>query len=204
MLKPAATRLILRSVVLALAASSLCLPTANAAPSTGPTNQPVEPLQVLPPGSTLPLSEGEVSIVRDGRAHAARAIETVRLADGREAVAGRIIVGFRAGAGPESRQEVHGRVAATGVTALHSAEPIGPDAQVVNVARESVPDAIAAYLQDDRVEYVEPDVILHLTEIPNDFSFGLQWGMTRIQAPGAPPSASASALRAPRCPLRPT
>jgi thermitase len=65
-------------------------------------------------------------------------------------------------------------------------ETIG-ELQVLRVAvaageEQTMVDTLA---QDPRVEYVELDCAVHATIIPDDTSYGLQWGPQKIQAPAA-------------------
>jgi subtilisin family serine protease len=60
------------------------------------------------------------------------------------------------------------------------------DAEVWETRGKSVEDVIAQLQKDPRVEFAEPDYIVHAsTTTPNDPSFGQLWGMAKIQAPQA-------------------
>jgi thermitase len=93
---------------------------------------------------------------------------------------GQILVKFRTQTGQEE-----------GVQALASydlpvIETIG-ELQVLRVAvaeghEQTMVDTLA---QDPRVEYAELDYAVHATIIPDDTSYGLQWGPQKIQAPAA-------------------
>jgi subtilisin family serine protease len=49
----------------------------------------------------------------------------------------------------------------------------------------SVKDAIIKYMEDPSVEYAEPNYIKRISTMPNDPLFSQQWGLTKINAPGA-------------------
>ena len=59
------------------------------------------------------------------------------------------------------------------------------DVQVVEVPAAQVEDVLADYNRNPHVKYAEIDAPLEATAVPDDTSFGSQWGMTMIQAPEA-------------------
>ncbi len=60
------------------------------------------------------------------------------------------------------------------------------NAEVWELSGRKVEDVVAELQKDSRVEYAEPDYIVHATTTtPNDPLFGQLWGMTKIQAPQA-------------------
>ncbi len=113
-------------------------------------------------------------------------LPTQRTADGREAVANRIVVGFQPGVTDAEKDAVHRTVArATTVNPLPT-KRIGDDAQTVDATgAPSLDDLIASYRTDPRVRYAEPDYIVHALDLPNDPLFRDQYGMAKIQAPAA-------------------
>ena len=69
--------------------------------------------------------------------------------------------------------EVRGQIAALGV-------------QLVAVPPDRVEEVMEAYRRDPRVEFVEPNYLVHaMPTTPNDVYFGAQWALSRIQAPAA-------------------
>jgi thermitase len=63
---------------------------------------------------------------------------------------------------------------------------LGSNAQLVDVSgAASLDAAVKAYRGDPQVRFAAPDLLMRAAEVPNDPSFGAQWGMTRIQAPVA-------------------
>ncbi|TAK34319.1 MAG: hypothetical protein EPO21_10250 [Chloroflexota bacterium] len=116
----------------------------------------------------------------------AEPVSTVRTADGREAVPGRIVVAFNEGVELAERADVHSRARVPGVLTAQAAYGVGPDAEVVNIGgASSLDDAIRVYQADPRVRYAEPDYVIRAAETPNDPDFSMQWGMAKIQAAAA-------------------
>ena len=113
-------------------------------------------------------------------------IVTVKTADGREAVAGRLIVRFRDGVSDTEKTDIHRTATSQGVPNARAVAPVRGQTQEVDVSGASSLQAAAqTYLSDPRVQSAQPDYILHKTQAPNDPDFGKQWGMAKIQAPAA-------------------
>ena len=113
-------------------------------------------------------------------------LPTTRTADGREAVADRIIVGFQPGVTDAEKTTVHR--SAVGVASVNAASitRVSDTAQTVDAtAVPSLDDLLASYRADPRVRYAEPDYVVHALDLPNDPLFSSQYGMTKIQAPAA-------------------
>lgn len=109
-----------------------------------------------------------------------------RTADGREAVANRIIVGFRADVSDTEKDAVTQAVASQGVVSVTPVRRVSDAAQAVDVSgAPSLESAIQSYLTDPRVQYAEPDYVVHALDLPNDQYFDNQYGMSKVQAPGA-------------------
>lgn len=93
---------------------------------------------------------------------------------------GQVLVKFRIQTAPQDQLEA--------LSALHlPVLEVLPDLLVQRVA---VPDgqeqmALQALSEDPRVEYAELDYVVHATVIPNDPDYYSQWGLAKIQAPGA-------------------
>lgn len=148
------------------------------------------------PDELYPLAAHEVEIRRGSQTIRVRPLRTVKTADGREALAGRLIVGFQEHVSAADREQVHRGVAARGIAPARALAAVGPHAQLVDVsAAPSLEAAIAVYRADARVRYAQPDYLLHWLETPNDPYFGLQWGMSTIQAPTAWNTTHGSATR---------
>ncbi len=163
---------------------------ATALIATFSSNSPVHAAPPLPP----PVSR-DTTVPRDAPQSVQRGSQTIifqpssriQTADGREAVANRIIVGFKPGVSAAEKDAVHQAIGqAQGNAASVPLKPVGWSAQYVDVTgTPSLESAIRAYLADPRVTYAEPDYIVHTTETPTDPLFASQYGMTRINAPAA-------------------
>lgn len=98
-----------------------------------------------------------------------------------QAAADQILVKFRPGVSQADIQAVHSRQGGKQVGALRLAA-----IQLVAVPSGADPEALAKkYRADPQVEAAGPDWVMRLTGLPNDPYFGLQWGMSKIQAPAA-------------------
>jgi thermitase len=90
-----------------------------------------------------------------------------------------ILVKFRAGTSAQAEAAINSR---------HGGTVVGEIAQlgvrIVHVS-SNASDAAHAYAGEGAVEYAEPDAEAEAAETPNDPSFSAEWGMTKIQAPGA-------------------
>lgn len=130
---------------------------------------------------------GETLVARGKDVRTVKSLKTVKFADGSEAVADRLIVGFHKGVSEEQRQSAHGIAKSkNSKMAAKAVAKVGYDADLVDISgADSLESAIKLYSQDKSVAYVEPDYIAHTMLTPNDPSFGSQWGMTKIQAPSA-------------------
>jgi subtilisin family serine protease len=70
-------------------------------------------------------------------------------------------------------------------------------AELWKISGVTVEDAIARYASDPRIEYIEPDYIVHALEvIPNDPSFNLLWGLHNTGQSGGTPDADIDAPEA--------
>ncbi len=81
-----------------------------------------------------------------------------------------VLVAFRAGASEERRLRLMRQLGARDLRV------VGVGTHVLRLARTSVPAAIAVLRRDPSVRYAEPDFIASASAVPNDTSFGLQWG----------------------------
>ncbi len=137
-------------------------------------------------GSVAPLSDQTVEVRRGAQTRRVSPIRTVKTADGREAVAGQLVVGFHEGVTEAEKEDAHRQAAGRGVAAARAVGRVGSRTQVVDVAgARSLEDATRAYRADSRVRYAEPNYIKRALEVPNDPSLDQQWGMYRIDAPAA-------------------
>ena len=153
-----------------------------AAPAASATPAP------LPPSRDTTVPRGPVQTVQRGNQTVqVQPIRRVQTADGHEAVADRIIVGFRPGVSDAEKNAVGLQVAAAqrGVSPI-PLKRVNTNAQYIDVSgAPSLDTAIQAYRADPRVAYAEPDGILRATGTPNDPLFTNQYGMVKIQAPTA-------------------
>lgn len=70
-------------------------------------------------------------------------------------------------------------------------------AELWQISGVTVEDAIGTYKKDPRIEYIEPDYIVHALEvIPNDPSFNLLWGLHNTGQTGGTPGADIHAPEA--------
>ncbi|MHB8647759.1 MAG: S8 family serine peptidase [Thermomicrobiales bacterium] len=102
-----------------------------------------------------------------------------RTADGRNAAANRVIVGFKAGVSAAEKAAVHSAIGPASV------ESVSDTVAYVDTTGASLDAVIQSYRADPRVRYAEPDYLVSALDLPNDQYFGDQYGMTKIQAPGA-------------------
>ncbi|MBI4037682.1 S8 family serine peptidase [Candidatus Curtissbacteria bacterium] len=122
-----------------------------------------------------------VNVKRDGRQIQARIPKEVPDPDsGRASASGSILVKFRSNVNEAKRDQIHRNVGALKVGRLY----------LGNTHRVRVPQAalaadLAAYRANPSVEYAVPDRIVRALGTPNDPSFNQQWGMSKINAPGA-------------------
>jgi subtilisin family serine protease len=98
-----------------------------------------------------------------------------------EAGGGDVIVRFRADAQPAERA-----AARRGAdTKLERALPLSGLQLVDPAAGVSVEEAVAQLERSEDVLYAEPDALRESTLRPNDRRFDSQWGMHRVNLPGA-------------------
>ncbi|GAB4531927.1 MAG: hypothetical protein Kow0063_11870 [Anaerolineae bacterium] len=94
---------------------------------------------------------------------------------------GEILVRFRPDVNQLNAQNL---LAAQDLQILSSIRPIGVLKVAVQTGREM--DAIATLRSNPNVLYAEPNYIAYALETtPNDPSYGLQWGLSKIKAPSA-------------------
>lgn len=152
-----------------------------APPTTVGAEQPVEIVDLAPPRA-----DETVTVRRGNQTVTFRPLKTVRLADGQEVVANRLVVGFHATVGAAERAAAHQQAGARGGLKARVVGPLGPAAQVIDVGGTvTLEAALQAYRADPRVRFAEPDSIERAFETPNDSFFDDQWGMAVIQAPTA-------------------
>ena len=91
-----------------------------------------------------------------------------------------ILVKFKPGTSLSKAAELHRRL---GGQVKESIPGIG--VQVIKVPKGQAMAKAKAYYSDSEVAYAEPDFMAEVMGTPNDASFGLQWGLTKTQAPQA-------------------
>jgi subtilisin family serine protease len=102
---------------------------------------------------------------------------------------GEVIVKFRKNSLPDERNSFYKKAGITKrVKALRkNTELLSlPDGR-------GVMDAVKLYGKEPLVEYAEPNYLIKKAAIPDDAQFSLQWGLTKINAPGAWDLSSGSA-----------
>lgn len=85
---------------------------------------------------------------------------------------GEILVKFKESVSPSEVAEVHKKLGGRVKETIH-----GINVQVVDIGGKKVGEAVSAYARNGRVEFVEPNYIAYVLDIPNDTHFNLQWGM---------------------------
>lgn len=112
----------------------------------------------------------------------------VWLADGREAVAGRLLVAFHEGVGAVERAAIH-RWAAGPAQVSHRGTIARGTVEVVELAGAASLTAVAAaYRRDPRVAGAEPDYLIRAASspdgpLPDDPLLPNQWNLLTVQAP---------------------
>jgi len=101
------------------------------------------------------------------------AAEVLRTEDGREYVAGQLLVRFKTGTSMTLTSSTHGKL---GTKVLHTFRT-QPELQVVEVDPAAMDSVLAAYRLDARVAYAEPNFVYRISALPNDTRFGELWGM---------------------------
>ena len=91
-----------------------------------------------------------------------------------------LLVQFRPGVGLPEAALVHSRL---GGQVKETIAGIG--VQVVSVPRGQALAKVRAYSSHPLVAFAEPDSVVQALDTPNDPYFASQWGMVKIQAPGA-------------------
>ena len=162
-------------VLLLLATLVAIAPTASPAPA-----QAQETTLGSTPTPLTPTEPGTTTVRRQGGTVPVRATERQAAPNGQPMAPGRLIVRFKRGADVPARDGAHRAAGAVAVERLAL-----PDTAVVQVAPTGVDRAIAAYRARPDVASVEPDYVRQATDIPNDTRLGEQYGVGRINAPGA-------------------
>jgi len=91
-----------------------------------------------------------------------------------------ILVKFQPGTPEKAKSDAHKRLGGQVVDVIP-----GIDVQVVRIPENKVDEKVKAYKGEASVEFAEPDYVAEAILTPNDPYFGKQWGMSKIQAPGA-------------------
>lgn len=93
---------------------------------------------------------------------------------------GRLLVRFKDGIAMSATANALADYGATSLGSLY-ASPV----QLLQVPAGQELALMERLKADARVEYAEPDSLFHTTVVPNDPSYGSQWGLPKIEAPGA-------------------
>jgi len=141
------------------------------------------PVDAVATRTATPTLQAEVG---RNRAMAKARVDTIRTADGRTALANRVVVGFKSGVGMADRDQVSRSVLES---ASNSTRAVTPDVQVVTLdaARPggSLTEVLDALRADPRVAFAEPDYVRLLAQVgsePNDPYLGYQWGLMNVRA----------------------
>ena len=107
-----------------------------------------------------------------------------------------VLVCFKAGTARGARQAVHETARAKGVLADYH---VVPGLQLVEVAEDVLPDALAVYRNHPDVLYAEPDYSIHADELPTDPDFDKLWGLYNTgQTVSGDPGTAGADIRAPQ------
>ncbi len=104
---------------------------------------------------------------------------------------GEILIKFTPGTSAADIQAVLSDLGATRITAFRL---IGASHE--RITRLSVEEAITRYRGDHRVQYIEPNYVLHALETPDDPMFDQLWGMKNTGQTGGTPGADIHATQA--------
>jgi subtilisin family serine protease len=103
-----------------------------------------------------------------------------------------VLVKTKNGAAPEigkhgvkRAQKLFGKFKLKGKAAQHAAARGLDRVYLIDLDRDEVEAAIAQFSKDPNVEYAEPNWRIEFPAVPNDPSFGTQWGLAKIGAPAA-------------------
>lgn len=100
--------------------------------------------------------------------------------EGRPSRAGSLLVKFRSNASKPEKDKIHKSAGALEIEGLY----LG-NTHRVRVSAKKVGQTLAMYRNSPAVEYAVPERMMHALFTPDDPRFGEQWGMTRINTPGA-------------------
>lgn len=122
-----------------------------------------------------------INVKRGGHDFQTKILKEVPDSDeGRPSRAGSLLVKFRPEVSQSEQDKIHQAAGALKVEGLYL-----DNTHRVHVSENKVAQALAAYRNNSAVIYAAPDRIMHTLLTPNDPRFGEQWGMSRINAPGA-------------------
>jgi subtilisin family serine protease len=135
-------------------------------------------------GSAYPLADEEVQVKNGNEVIKVRPLKKTKTADGKEALAERVLVRFKDGVSDPDKTETHKQAAKRKAGKARPLAEVLPQLYMVDVSgAASLDEAVQSYLADSRVKYAQPDYILQPTGTPDDPSFSSQWGMAKISAP---------------------
>jgi thermitase len=143
-----------------------------------------DPAPVAATASSLAQSQPAPTGRREGPPPATEAVDSIQLADQREAVAGHILVGFRPGQGVAASSAVRQRMAGLqGGREPALVQSLGAGIELHAVpAGVSLDDALREYRADPQVSFAEPDVLRPVQAVPNDTALAYQWHLVPIRA----------------------
>jgi thermitase len=177
-----ATRYLRMFAILAIMLLLLPLGVASATDEPRPTEG--ELLPAAP--ESYPLSDTPVEVRFGDGSVRVFPLKTVRLADGRETLADRIIVAFQPNLSDDQKADVHRQAFRNGAGKASKLGNVGDFGDLVDVSgAPTLEAAIRAYQADARVKFAEPDLILKNAMTPNDPELPNQWGVTKINATDA-------------------
>ncbi len=110
---------------------------------------------------------------------------------GKEYVENQLIIKFKPGADENQKKAITNSLNSV---ALKKFSIIG--AELVQISGMTVEQAINLLKEDPRIEYAEPNYIVHITAVPNDTYFDLLWGMHNTGQTWGKPDADIDAVQA--------
>src|SRR4051812_34223861 len=108
-----------------------------------------------------------------------------------DVVPGELVVGFRPSATEWQERRAVDKANGEIATRIDSV-----DAAVITVDPDQTDDASTRLLRNRAVQFVEPNYVLRANRLPNDRSFGEQWGLRNLGRYGGKPNADVHATTA--------
>jgi thermitase len=122
-----------------------------------------------------------VNIDRGGKSFSTKILkENKDPKNNRPARAGSLLVQFRPGVGESEQNQINQIAGAKSVDRIYLDRT-----KRVNIGNGNISETLKAYESNPNVEYVTTDQIMSALSTPNDPNFSNQWGLAKVNAPGA-------------------